>query len=100
MVSTVRLVFLARHFCIFARRQLRWQVDLGDMQTRFGWGEAVTTAIADDKLIVNWDHEKGSFITALDAATGKALWRVERSEEVTSWNTPLIVKDGSRLWLW
>ncbi len=64
--------------------QLRWQVDLGDMQTRFGWGEAVTPAIADDKLIVNWDQEKGSFITALDTATGKQLWRVERPEEVTS----------------
>ncbi len=38
--------------------ELRWQVDLGDMQTRFGWGEAVTPAIADDKLIINWDQEK------------------------------------------
>lgn len=76
--------------------QLRWQVDLGDMQTRFGWGEAVTPAIADNKLIVNWDQEKGSFLTALDAETGKTLWRVERPEEVTSWNTPLIVNNGDR----
>ncbi|MFO1065482.1 MAG: PQQ-binding-like beta-propeller repeat protein [Pirellulales bacterium] len=75
---------------------LRWQVDLGDMQTRFGWGEAVTPAIADDKLIVNWDQEKGSFITALDAATGQQLWRVERPEEATSWNTPLVVKADGR----
>ncbi len=76
--------------------QLRWQVDLGDMQTRFGWGEAVTPVIADDKLIVNWDQEKGSFITALEASSGKPLWRVERPEEATSWNTPLVVKDGTR----
>ncbi len=76
--------------------QLKWQVDLGDMQTRFGWGEAVTPALAGDRLIVNWDQEKGSFITALDKKTGKELWRVERPEEVTSWNTPLIVSNGSK----
>ena len=32
----------------------------------------ITPAIADDKLIVNWDQEKGSFIVALDAATQAA----------------------------
>lgn len=76
--------------------QLKWQVDLGDMQTRLGWGEAVTPVLAGDKLIVNWDQEKGSFIAALDTQTGKEIWRVARPEEATSWNTPLFVDSGSQ----
>lgn len=75
---------------------LIWQVDLGDMQTRLGWGEAVTPVLAGDKLIVNWDQEEGSFITALDKRTGEQVWRVERPEESTSWNTPLVVEFGGR----
>ncbi len=75
---------------------LVWQVDLGDMRTRYGWGEAVTPVIADDKLIINWDQETGSFITALDKKTGQVIWRTERPEEVTSWNTPLVTKFNNR----
>lgn len=73
-----------------------WQVDLGDMQTRLGWGEAVTPALAGDKLIVNWDQEKESFITALDKRTGKQIWRAPRPDEATTWNTPLVVEFGGR----
>lgn len=76
--------------------ELLWQKDLGDMNTRFGWGEAVTPALAGELLIVNWDQEEGSFIVALDTKTGDERWRKERPGEVTSWNTPLITKDGDR----
>lgn len=76
--------------------RLLWQVDLGDMQTRLGWGEAVTPVLAGDHLIVNWDQEAGSFITALDKRTGKQVWKVERPQEATSWNTPLVVEFGGR----
>ena len=76
-------------FCYSLQGDLIWQVDLGDMRTRFGWGEAVTPVLAGDLLIVNWDQEEGSFITALDKRTGKQVWKTDRPEEVTSWNTPL-----------
>lgn len=76
--------------------ELLWQKDLGDMRTRFGWGEAVTPALADNRLIVNWDQEENSFIVALDAATGDELWRRERPGEATSWNTPCITSVGGK----
>jgi outer membrane protein assembly factor BamB len=45
-------------------------------------------------LLVNWDNEDGSFITALDKNSGKTLWKQPR-EEHTSWSTPLVIeKDG------
>lgn len=79
-------------FCYSLSGQLIWQKDPGDMRTRFGWGEAVTPALAGELLIVNWDAEEGSFIMALKSDTGEEVWRQERPAEKTSWNTPLITE--------
>jgi hypothetical protein len=46
-------------------------------------------------LIVNCDHEGGSFVVALDKSTGRQLWKVERNE-VTSWATPIVVVHGGK----
>lgn len=83
-------------FCYSLDGELIWQKDLGDMRTRFGWGEAITPALAGDLLIVNWDAEEGSFIAALKSDTGEEVWRQERPEEKTSWNTPLITQSAGR----
>jgi outer membrane protein assembly factor BamB len=72
-----------------------WQKDLGDMQTRNGFGEGASPALFGETLVVNWDHEGASFIVALDAGSGRELWRRER-DEVTSWSTPLVIAAGER----
>jgi outer membrane protein assembly factor BamB len=72
-----------------------WQRDLGDMITRYGWGEASSPVIHDGWLVVNWDHEGDSFLVVLDAATGETRWCVDR-DEVTSWSTPLVIEHGRR----
>ncbi|HZU36292.1 MAG TPA: PQQ-binding-like beta-propeller repeat protein, partial [Gemmataceae bacterium] len=69
--------------------------DFGKMSTRLGWGEAVTPVLHGDTLIVNWDQEADSFITALDARTGATRWKTPR-EEVTTWTTPLVVEYQGR----
>ena len=76
--------------------RLLWQVDLGDMQTRNGFGEGGSPAIHGNRVIVNWDHEGDSFIVALDAGTGEVVWKTPRPGEVTSWATPLVVEHGGR----
>jgi outer membrane protein assembly factor BamB len=73
--------------------ELLWQKDLGDMTTRRGFGEGSSPALWGETLVVNWDHEGDSFIVALDAGSGRELWRRER-DEITSWSTPLVVADG------
>ncbi|MCR9199092.1 MAG: PQQ-like beta-propeller repeat protein [Planctomycetaceae bacterium] len=83
-------------FCYTLDGDLVWTRDLGDMQTRYGWGEAVTPVLAGDSLIVNWDQEEGSFITSLDTATGTPNWTTPREREVTSWNTPLVTGISGR----
>jgi outer membrane protein assembly factor BamB len=73
-----------------------WQRDLGDMQTKLGFGEGASPVLAGDTLVVNWDHEGESFIVALDARSGAERWRTARDER-TSWSTPHIVEvDGRR----
>ena len=72
-----------------------WEKDLGQMTVRLGFGEGSSPALAEDRLIVQWDHEGGSFVVALDKKTGRELWRQKR-EESTSWATPLIVEHAGK----
>ncbi|MDX1643462.1 MAG: PQQ-binding-like beta-propeller repeat protein [Thermoanaerobaculia bacterium] len=76
--------------------ELLWATDLGDMETRRGFGEGTSPSIAGDRVIVNWDHEGDSFIVALDKHSGEEVWRRRRPDEVTSWATPLVVEHGGR----
>ncbi len=75
--------------------QFLWTRDMGDMRTRFGWGEATSPVIHDGHLVINWDHEDQSFIEVLDAATGDTQWKALR-DEPTTWATPLIVEHDGR----
>jgi outer membrane protein assembly factor BamB len=78
-------------FCFDLNGTLRWQRQLGRLETRYGWGEGSSPVIHGDTLLVNWDHEGPSFLIALDAKTGATRWKVDR-DEVTSWATPLVVR--------
>ena len=72
-----------------------WKKDLGDMNTRNGWGEGATPFLYEGRVIVPWDHEGDSFIAVFDARTGEELWRRSR-DEPTGWFTPLVVMVGDR----
>ena len=65
------------------------------MRIRLGFGEGASPTLHDDTLVVNWDHQGESFITALDKRTGRERWRAERDEH-TSWSTPLVVEHDGR----
>ena len=74
--------------------KLIWQADLGKMRVAMSFGEGSSPTIYKNAIIINWDNEDGSFITALDKKTGKPLWKEARDER-TSWSTPLIIeRDG------
>jgi outer membrane protein assembly factor BamB len=82
-------------YCYDLAGKLQWQRDLGRLNTRLGWGEAVTPVIHGDSLLLNWDQEKDSALICLDAKTGATKWRTERDDK-TSWNTPLVVEHKGR----
>jgi outer membrane protein assembly factor BamB len=79
-------------YCYDFDGKLQWQrKDLGRLNTRLGWGEAVTPVVRGDSLLLNWDQEADSALICLDAHTGKTKWKAQRDEK-TSWNTPLVVE--------
>lgn len=67
-----------------------WKRDLGRLNTRLGWGEAVTPVIHGDALLLNYDQEQDSALVCLNASDGSVRWRAPRDEH-SSWNTPLVV---------
>jgi len=73
----------------------KWRRDLGLINSRLGWGEAVTPVVHRDSLLLNWDTEAESSLICLDARTGETKWKTPR-EEKTTWNTPLVVTHGGQ----
>jgi len=82
-------------YCLDTDGKLLWKKDLGEMHTKHGHGEGSSPALHGDRLIINWDHEEGSFVVALDKRTGEQRWRTARPEE-TSWATPIVVEHSGK----
>ncbi len=72
-----------------------WRREFGRLNTRLGWGEAVTPVLFKDTLLLNLDQEADSKLVALDAATGKNKWETARDEKST-WSTPRVVEHGNK----
>lgn len=72
-----------------------WKKKLAPRKTQMGWGTGASPALADGKLILVNDNEETSYIEALDAKTGKQLWKVKRAE-TSNWATPFVWKNGKR----
>lgn len=70
---------------------LLWEKDLGTLYISQTFGEGSSPVLYEDFLIVNWDHEKESFLFVLDKKTGEVIWKKSRETE-TSWSTPLVVE--------
>ena len=82
-------------YCLDTNGTVKWQADLGRMQTLHSHGEGSSPVLHGDSLIVNWDHEGASFLYSFDKRTGRQHWKVARDEK-TSWSTPLIVEHAGR----
>jgi hypothetical protein len=75
--------------------KLLWKKDLGLIDSGWffdpdqQWGVASSPVIHGNKLILQVDQQKGSFIAAFDVSSGKELWRTAR-EEIPTWGTPVV----------
>jgi outer membrane protein assembly factor BamB len=59
------------------------------------FGTAVSPVIAGGKLIFLSDNDEGSFLEAIDPATGASLWRRARDGYTSGWSTPGVwTRDG------
>jgi len=82
-------------FCYDMSDKLLWSTNWPAVKTRYGWGTAASPVLHQDRLFVVNDNEEKSFLVALDAQTGRQLWRVER-EEKSNWATPYIWQNEKR----
>ena len=79
-------------FCYDRAGKLLWSVPMGPFKNNFGAGSS--PIITGDRVILCQDHDEGSFLTALDKKTGKAIWRTERSEFLRGYCTPVLWDAG------
>ena len=72
-----------------------WKVDVGRLDVgaydvpSVEWGPASSPIIWKDLVIIQCDTQADSFIMALDANTGKTVWKTDR-DELPSWGTPTV----------
>ena len=72
-----------------------WKKNIGAFPSGNGFGTGSSLTLHDDKLYVQCDNDKSSFVIALDKTTGKEAWKRERSSR-TSWSTPFVWKHDKR----
>jgi outer membrane protein assembly factor BamB len=71
-----------------------WEFKAGPFRDEYGAGSS--PILADGKLIINQDHDIDSFVMAIDAATGKPLWKTPRPDAVRSYSTPALWSHNGR----
>ncbi|MBZ0110874.1 MAG: PQQ-like beta-propeller repeat protein, partial [Thermoanaerobaculia bacterium] len=73
----------------------QWRQDLGLLDQGLAgdvtsqWGTGSSPILWNDRVFVQVDRHRNSFVAAFDAITGKEIWRDQRNER-PSWSTPAI----------
>ena len=82
-------------YCYDLTGKQLWKKDLGAYSTAMGFGTAASPVADGERVFVQIDNEEKSFLVALEAKTGKELWRVSRQEH-TTYCSPLLWKNKQR----
>jgi outer membrane protein assembly factor BamB len=82
-------------YCYDLDGKLLWSREFPPMSMRMAFGEGTPTVLDGDTLYLKFDHQKGSYMVALDKLTGKERWRVDRDED-SSWSPPLVLTHEGR----
>lgn len=83
-------------YCYDFNGQLIWKASFENW-LKGGMGPGMSPVLYENLIILQCDREngEGSYITALDKKTGKAVWKTARQNR-RSWATPLLVTTGGR----
>ena len=82
-------------FCYDMDGHERWRTNWPLVKTRNGWGLAASPLFYEGRVFIVNDNDENAFAVALDARTGRQLWRVERDEK-SNWATPYIWQNELR----
>jgi len=75
--------------------KLVWQKEFPPLRISNAFGEGSAPTLDGDRLYVAQDHLGDSFLLALEAETGKEIWRVPRDER-SSWSQPVMIAHNGR----
>jgi outer membrane protein assembly factor BamB len=67
--------------------------EYGEYKGNHGLGGS--PALHGDALVVLVDHDGPSYLLALDAATGKNRWKIDRPSKI-SWSSPIVARSGGK----
>ena len=98
------IVFLGSEglYCYDLAGNLQWKKDLGTFDAGpagypLVWGTASSPVLFEDKLVLQCDQKKGSFLLLASALNGSELWRTSREGTSSqSWATPAVVRAAGR----
>jgi outer membrane protein assembly factor BamB len=82
-------------FCFDFSGKPLWSERFPAYPMRYGWGTAASPVLHDGRLYIVNDNDEKSSLTAMDARTGKTLWKSERDER-SNWATPFVWKNERR----
>ena len=80
--------------CYDLEGRLIWDKRMGPFEDDFG--AASSPVLIGDKVILNEDHDSGSFLIAVNKLSGKTLWETPRSGHTRSYSTPVVWKSEGR----
>jgi len=71
----------------------RWRLPLGPFTNIYGLG--ASPVLVDGLVILACDQQRGSFLVAVDSATGDIRWRTDRSEAKSGHSSPVVYRPSS-----
>jgi len=81
---------------------LLWKTNLQDTYgpITYFWDLGTSPVLVNNNVVIAVMHEGASYLLALDQASGRVAWKVDRSyvcnrESAQSYTTPLIVREGT-----
>jgi len=74
-----------------------WRTSPGKLLSRHGF--CSSPVLYKDTVLLNGDQDAQGYLVALDKATGKERWRIDRPNQTRSYCTPILVNVGGRIQL-
>jgi len=78
-------------YCLDFEGKVIWERDFGQMEKKMAFGEGASPFLYKDRIFIQWDHEKDSWLYCIDKNTGEELWKASR-DETTSWASPVVAE--------
>jgi outer membrane protein assembly factor BamB len=89
-------------YCYDVNGRLKWKRELGDLDSGwfydpdYQWGFGSSPIIFQDRVIIQCDVGKGSYLAAFALSDGTPLWNTPR-DEIPSWGTPTVIHGPNRV---